>query len=247
VWPHRLIRKYERSCLFAYCELNSASKNGIVNFSISSTVRWPPDTQPSCQHKDVLVAAASATWNILAFGTCLATRNANIIPSPIRAGSTSAENIDVGRTALDSARHAVERQISDRDATGWGSGRAAILIILLDDNAVVCNARKRNILVSHVGDRASGIVDSLNADTVLAVLHRGRFNGDALHGVVAAATDRADAQAMSSGASAASKGDVRSGVDSQAVLECTKLIDGQFLIDGRFDLHPDCNISRQKS
>lgn len=136
-----------------------------------------------------LVATASAARDVLAFGACFTPGNAHVVPSPVRAGTTGTEDIDVGRTALDGAGHAVKCEIGDWDAASWCSGWAAVLIILLDDNTVIGDSREGDILVSHARDRPCGIIHRLNSDAILAVLHCGGLNGDAFYSVVAAAAD----------------------------------------------------------
>lgn len=94
-----------------------------------------------------LVATASAARDVLAFGACFTPGNAHVVPSPVRAGTTGTEDIDVGRTALDGAGHAVKCEIGDWDAASWCSGWAAVLIILLDDNTVIGDSREGDILL----------------------------------------------------------------------------------------------------
>lgn len=100
----------------------------------------------------------------------------------------------------------------------WGARRRSVLVVLLDDDTVLRNARQRDALVSNVGNRTGGVVDSLDAHAVLGVLDLRALNEDGFDRVVGAATYGADGEAMAAGANAACESDVCAGVDGEAVL-----------------------------
>jgi hypothetical protein len=130
--------------------------------------------------------------------------------------------------------YAVERQVCDRHAVGRSACRRAVLVVLLDDDAVVADVGERDVLVGHVGDGAGRFIDGLDAHTVFGVGHGRGGDGDAFYGVIAAAADGAVGEAVPAGAVAICEGDAlfkelddivgrrqgthSSGVDSEAVI-----------------------------
>ena len=72
--------------------------------------------------------------------------------------------------------HVVDSQIGDGDTVGGLSGRAAVLVILLDDETVLGDSGEGDVLVGDALDGAGGAGDSLDANTcrtgVLEYRHR---------------------------------------------------------------------------
>lgn len=58
----------------------------------------------------------------------------------------------------------VDSQIGDGDTAGGGSGRAAVLVILLNDDTVLGDSGESDVLVGDALDGAGGAVDGLDAD-----------------------------------------------------------------------------------
>lgn len=81
-------------------------------------------------------------------------------------------------------------------------------VILLDNNTVLGNVGEGNVGVGDTADRASGTVDGLDADTVVAVKDLGVLNGHAADNVVITSTDRADGDTVATTAGTAREGDV---------------------------------------
>ena len=59
----------------------------------------------------------------------------------------------------------VDSQIGDGDTAGGGSGRAAVLVILLDDDTVLGDSGEGDVLVGDALDGAGSAVDGLDANT----------------------------------------------------------------------------------
>lgn len=108
--------------------------------------------------------AASTTRNILTAGTLLSTGNTNTLPSPVGAAALTTQNVDFGSRAGDATRNTVDGETGDGDAGGGCTGRTAVLVVLLDDDAVFGDAGEGDALVGYAGDGAGGTVDGLDAD-----------------------------------------------------------------------------------
>jgi hypothetical protein len=135
-----------------------------------------------------LVRAASSTRYIQARSRHLSARNTNLRPCPISTTSTTALNINIRRRALHSPLHIIEHEVLDRDAVRRVASRT--VVGLVDDDAVVSDARERDIFVGHAGYGAGVAGDGLDAHAVLRVFDFGAgecYRGD---GVVGAATNR---------------------------------------------------------
>ena len=95
---------------------------------------------------------ASAARNILAAATLLSTGESNTLPGPVRAATTATQNVEAG----------------NGDAGGGGTSRTAVLVVLLDDDAVFSNAGERDVLIGYARDRAFGAINGLNANAYYA-------------------------------------------------------------------------------
>jgi hypothetical protein len=62
-----------------------------------------------------------------------------------------------------------ERQPGDGDAASRRAGGRAVLVVLLDDDAVFADVGERDVLVGDGGDGAGRLVDCLDADAILGV------------------------------------------------------------------------------
>ena len=115
-------------------------------------------------YKTATDLAASTARNVLAAGTFLSTGNRNTLPSPVRAATFTTQDVDIGSRASDATRNTIDGKTGNRDAGGGCAGRAAVLIVLLNDDAVFGDAGEGNALVGYAGDGAGGSVDGLDAD-----------------------------------------------------------------------------------
>ena len=162
--------------------------------------------------------ARSTRRNVLALRALLSAGNINPRPSPVLAAPRPAEDVDTGGTAIHRAGNLLEGDIFDLDAVGRGTCWATILIVLLNNEAVLCDPREFDVLEGNIGDGAGSLVDSLDADAVLGVDDLAVGDGDALDGVVAAAADGANRQAMAAGTVSVGEGDVLAGVNGNTVI-----------------------------
>jgi len=172
--------------------------------------------------------ALGRAGNALALGAGLATSDTDAVPGPAGASARGTEDVNVGRTAGNSSLDVAQGQASDGDAAGGSASGAAILVVLFNDDAVLGDSRQSDVLVGDALDGASRAVDSLNTDTwkfetsvymidlrrmvfprtVLRVLDGAVLDVDLVHGVVGAATDRADRDTVSSRASGTGERDI---------------------------------------
>jgi hypothetical protein len=95
-----------------------------------------------------------------------------------------------------------------RNAVGRSAGRRTILVVLLDDDAVLSNARESVAAVGDARDGASGSRYSLDADTVVAVDDLVVEEVDVADSVVGAAANGTDRETVTASARAAGEGDV---------------------------------------
>lgn len=150
----------------------------------------PVFSSPS-RHSAHLAGSATA-GDILALGALLSTRDTVAGPGPVRAGSLAAEQVDVGARRSDGALDAGDSKAGDWDTSGGGTGRASVLVILLDDNAVLGDVAQGDAAVGHAGDLAGGAGDRLDADAVVRVANLAVRDVHSVNGVVGTASNRAN-------------------------------------------------------
>jgi hypothetical protein len=93
--------------------------------------------------------AGSATGHVRAAGAFLTTRDTDARPSPAGASTRSAKNVNVRGRAIYCSMNIAERQTRDRHTVGRCACGRAVLVILLDDDAVLADAGERDVLVCH--------------------------------------------------------------------------------------------------
>lgn len=152
--------------------------------------------------------ARSTRGNILALGACLAASDVHSLPGPVTTAALPAENVHFDSVGLDSTSDTVNGQVGDRNASGRGTGRAAVLVVLLDDDPVISDTGQLDVGVGDLADGAGGVVHGLDADAVSRVGHGGVGDGDVLDGVIVATADGADRETVAAGAGAAGEFDV---------------------------------------
>lgn len=113
---------------------------------------------------------ASAARDILTAAALLSTRESNTLPGPVRAATTATQNVDVGGRAADATRNTIDGKARNGDAGGGGTSRTAVLVVLLDDDAVFGDAGECDVLVGYAGDGAGGAIDGLDANTWLYII-----------------------------------------------------------------------------
>lgn len=89
---------------------------------------------------------------ILARVARLAARHAHLGPGPVGAASVTTQNINFRCVALHRPLDVVDCQISDGYARCRSAGRAAIFIVLFNDNAVIGDSRQGDVFVSDASD-----------------------------------------------------------------------------------------------
>lgn len=112
-----------------------------------------------------LIAAASTARDVFTLGAGFTTGDINLLPGPVRAAAVTAENVDVDTSALNSSGDIINGQVGDGDSGGRCTSRAAVLIILLNDNTVFGNSRQSDVLVGDARDGTSRVIDSLDTYT----------------------------------------------------------------------------------
>jgi hypothetical protein len=107
--------------------------------------------------------------------------------------------------------------IRDRKSSNWNTGsrvasRATILVILLNNDTVVCDSRESDVFVGNALDGSRSIVNSLDAYAILGVLDCGTGDGHAADGVVIATADGSDRKAVAAVTDSVCEGDCCAGV-----------------------------------
>lgn len=138
----------------------------------------------------------SPLGNILTLLTLLPPSNLDPIPSPPRTAPTPTENVNISRITRHSPRNSIQRDIRNRHASGRLTGRSTILVVLLNDNAVVGDIGHGDVGVGDLADGAGGAGDGLYADAVCGIGDYGVGDGYVFDRVVVAAADGADGEAM---------------------------------------------------
>lgn len=88
-----------------------------------------------------LRSTTRATRNILAIIGVSTAGDVDALPGPVAAGAAAAENVDWDRVVTGAgACDAVDGYVGDRDARGGGAGWGAVLVVLLDYDAVTGDA-----------------------------------------------------------------------------------------------------------
>ena len=81
--------------------------------------------------------ASSRARNVGALGALLAAGDGVAGPGPVGAGALGAQDVDGRGVGGDAASDALDGQAGDGDAGGRGAGGRAVLVVLLDDDAVL--------------------------------------------------------------------------------------------------------------
>jgi hypothetical protein len=152
--------------------------------------------------------ARSDRRHVLALAASLTARDIVSRPGPVRAATVAAENEDGSSLALNTAGNLLDSQTGNGDTGGGSSGRATVLVILLDDDTVLGDVGQLDVGEGHVRDVTGGLVDGLNADAVVRVGHGGVGDGHVLHDVVVAQANGSDGETVAAGAVAAGEHNV---------------------------------------
>ena len=156
--------------------------------------------------------------HILTLITLLAARDVDILEGPVGAAAFTAENVHGHSIIADRAGHTVDSDIGDLDIVTGLASRAAVLVVLLDDDAVVGDSGQLDVGVGDVADGAGLVDNGFDAHAVRRVADGRVVDSDILHSVVVTATNGADGQAVATGARTARELDVLARVDGDAVV-----------------------------
>ena len=165
-----------------------------------------------------LASCAGAAGDVGAAGALNTASDTVAGPLPAGAGALSAEDVGLDTLGGHGTSDAGDGEVGDGNTGGGRACRRAVLIVLLDDDAVLGDVGEGDVLVGDVRDGTSSARDGLDADTVVGVANLRVLNDNALDGIVRAATDRADGQAVTTRAGTTGEVNIGSGVDGQAVI-----------------------------
>lgn len=138
----------------------------------------------------------------------LASCDIDLPPDPVATAAAAAEDIDGRGIAVHDAGDGMEHQIGNGHTGGWPPRRRAIVIVLLDHDAIAGDVGHADVLEPDGRNAAGSSGDGLDANAVSRVDHGGMLDGHVAHDVIAAAADGADGQSMASRADAPDKVDV---------------------------------------
>ncbi len=111
------------------------------------------------------ILAGRTLWHVLAIASLLPTREIHPLPRPPTAADAApTEDIHILGTRSDSARDTLNREIGDGNAGARVTGRASVLVVLLDDDAVVGYVGELDVAVGDAFDGAGGAVDGFDAE-----------------------------------------------------------------------------------
>lgn len=201
----------------------------------------PVFTSPS--RPPTRLAGSATAGDVLALGALLSTGDTVAGPGPAGAGALAAEQVGVGAGRGDGALDAGDSEVGDRDTGGGGTGRAAVLVVLLDDDTVLGDVAQGDVVEGHAGDLAGGAGDGLDADAVVRVADLAVLDVHSVDGVVGTASHGANRQAMAASAGATGEGDVGAGVDGQAVILVVHNGSGDVDVLGRANVKGICVVA----
>jgi len=94
--------------------------------------------------------ARSRAGDVGALGALLAAGDGVARPSPVGASSLGAKDVNRHGVGSDAASHALDGEAGDRNAGGGSAGRRAVLVVLLDDDAVLGNLGRQSQYIVEV-------------------------------------------------------------------------------------------------
>lgn len=108
--------------------------------------------------------ARSAGRHTRALAALLTTSEGVSSPGPVLAAAVTAEDVDVSTAALNGTGNLLNLEAGNGDTGGGLAGRAAVLVILLNDDTVLGDSGESDVLVGDALDGTGGAVDGLDAD-----------------------------------------------------------------------------------
>jgi hypothetical protein len=147
---HQIVsREAKKACVG--CRKKANTMREILHISpLSSTVSHlhlsPPSLdQPTLQasHHSSLYLTSSRARNVGALGALFAAGNRVARPSPVGASALGTQDVNRHGVGRNAAGDAGDGQAGDGHAGGGSAGRRAVLVVLLDDDAVFGDLRRR--------------------------------------------------------------------------------------------------------
>lgn len=112
--------------------------------------------------------------NTLALGGLLSSSYRHTRPGEV--GARGAEDVDVGTARRNGALDTLQGEAGDGDPGGGSAGWGTVLIVLLNDDAVLGDVQQRDAGISDVGNRARRVVDGLDTDAWFIMSTRRRVS-----------------------------------------------------------------------
>lgn len=166
-----------------------------------------------------LGGASSTIGDVLAVIVVRSTRDRDRAPGPVRARRGAAtDNCNVGTIRVDGSRDTGQGEVGDGDTSGGIALEVTTIVVLLNQDTVVADGVKGDVLVSDARDRTSVSGGGLDTDTVHGVGDGGRGEGDGVDSVVVTSTNGADGKTVATGALTSGELDVGTRVDSNTVV-----------------------------
>ena len=114
-------------------------------------------------HTLLLQVAADSRRNVEAVIADLAPGDTDAGPGPVGTAAITTGNVDLGAIIiLTCSDNILEDEVGDGNPGGRGLG--GIVIVLLDDDAVVSGVGKGDLVIGDFADRASIAIDGLDTD-----------------------------------------------------------------------------------
>lgn len=167
---------------YLFTKAKSIYENPNHSTSAQSMSETPVFTSRS--RLSVHLAGSSTAGDVLALGARLSTSDTVARPLPARARALAAKQVDVGARRSDGALDAGDSKVGDWDASGGGTGRAAVLVVLLNDDTVLGDVAQGDAAVGDAGDLAGSAGDRLDTDAVVRVADLAVRNEHSVDGVV---------------------------------------------------------------
>ena len=136
---------------------------------------------------------SSWTRHIRARRALLSTRDANTSPGPVRAASAATKDVNLRSTTRHATCNTADGEAGNGHSSRGLAGGASVLIVLLDDDAVLCDVGQLDVLVCHALDRARCPGDGLDANAVIRIGDGGGLDDDVGNVVVVPPSYRANA------------------------------------------------------
>jgi hypothetical protein len=165
-----------------------------------------------------LARSTGSAGNVRALGAVDTAGDLDLGPVPLGARALAAKNVGLDTLGSHGTGDTRDIDVGDGNTSGGLAGGRAVLVVLLDDNAVLADVLHRDTRVGDVVDGTGGTRDGLDADTVVRLNDLGVLDKDTVDDVAGTAADRADADTVTARAEVLDELDVGARVDGEAVV-----------------------------